>query len=63
MAIAMEADEVPYWLSVCCDLHSINIEKWIGEMLNRFYVTRERTSAGENDSTIAVHAQARHGPR
>jgi hypothetical protein len=58
-AIRMEPDEVPYWLNVYCDLHSVNIEKWLAEVLNRFELTRESNSANANDSTITVHARAR----
>ena len=44
----MDADEVPFWLNVYCDLHSLNFEKWLGEVLNRFELTRE-TRSGDAD--------------
>ena len=40
-AVSMEAGEVPYGLNVYCDLHSLNVEKLLGDVLNRFDVTRE----------------------
>ena len=58
-AVRMEADEVPFWLNVHCDLHSLNFEKWLGEVLNRFELTRETKPGDADSSTIVVRATAR----
>ena len=62
-AVRMEADEVPNWLNMYCDLHSLNFEKWLAEVLSRFELTRESTPGGPSSSTIHVHAKARVTPR
>jgi hypothetical protein len=58
-AVRMEADEVPYWLNVYCDLHSLNFEKWLGEVLNRFELTRETKTGDVDSSIIVVRAKAK----
>ena len=58
-AVRMEADEVPIWLNVYCDLHSLNFEKWLGEVLNRFELTREMKPGDADSSTIVVRAKAK----
>jgi hypothetical protein len=58
-AVRMEADEIPFWLTVYCDLHSLNFEKWLGEVLNRFELTRETKPGDADSSTILVRARAR----
>jgi hypothetical protein len=58
-AVRMEADEVPFWLNVYCDLHSLNFEKWLGEVLNRFELTRETKTGAVDSSTIVVRAKAK----
>jgi hypothetical protein len=61
-AVRMDADEVPFWLNVYCDLHSLNIEKWLGEVLNRFELTRETKPGAADASTIVIRAKAKaHG--
>jgi len=62
-AVSMEASEVPYGLNVYCDLHALNVEKLLGDVLNRFDVTREVTAADAEPSTIRIHATARAIPR
>jgi hypothetical protein len=58
-AVRMEAGEVPFWLNVHCDLHSLNFEKWLGEVLNRFELTRETNPVDADSSTIMVRAKAK----
>ena len=58
-AVRFEADEVPDWLNLFCDLHSLNVERWLGDVLDRFDVTREDAAADEDDSTIRIKAKAR----
>ena len=58
-AVRMEADEVPFWLNVHCDLHSLQFEKWLGEVLNRFELTRETKPGDADSSTIVVRAKAK----
>ena len=58
-AVRMEADEVPFWLNVYCDLHSLNFEKWLGEVLNRFELTRETRTGDVDASTIVIRARAK----
>jgi hypothetical protein len=58
-AVRVDADEIPYWLNVYCDLHSLNFEKWLGEVLNRFELTRETRSGDADLSTIVVRARAK----
>jgi len=62
-AVSMEAGEVPYGLSVYCDLHALNVEKLLGDVLNRFDVTRETKADDDEPSTIRIHATARAMPR
>jgi hypothetical protein len=61
-AVRMEAGEVPFWLNVHCDLHSLNFEKWLGEVLNRFELTRETKPGDADSSTIVVRAKAKARP-
>ncbi|MDR3639024.1 MAG: hypothetical protein P4L84_34790 [Isosphaeraceae bacterium] len=56
-AVRLEADEVPFGLKIHCDLHSLNFEKWLGDVLNRFELTRETRPA--DASTHVVRAKAR----
>jgi hypothetical protein len=59
-AVRYEADEVPDWLNLYCDLHSLNLDRWLGDVLDRFDLTREEAPAdGEDTSTIRVKARAR----
>jgi hypothetical protein len=60
-AVRMEPDEVPFWLNLYCELHSLNVEQLLGDVLNRFELTRETTSSSSDTqpSTIRVHATAR----
>jgi hypothetical protein len=58
-AVRYEADEVPDWLNIYCDLHSLNVERWLDDVLNRFDLTREEDPAGEEASTIRIKAKAR----
>ena len=58
-AVRLDADEVPYGLNVYCDLHSMNVERWLAEVLDRFELTRDASAADANSSTINVHARAR----
>jgi hypothetical protein len=62
-AVRMEADEIPFWLNVYCDLHSLNFEKWLGEVLNRFELTRETKPGDAASSRILVRARARAGAK
>jgi hypothetical protein len=61
-AVRMEAGEVPMWLNVYCDLHSLNFEKWLGEVLARFELTREAKPGDADSSTIVVRAKAKARP-
>ena len=61
-AVRLEAGEVPFWLSVHCDLHSLNFEKWLGEVLARFELTRETKAGDADSSTIVVRATAKARP-
>ena len=58
-AVRMEADEIPFWLNVYCDLHSLNFEKWLAEVLNRFELTRDTKHGDADSSTIVVRAKAK----
>jgi hypothetical protein len=58
-AVRYEADEVPDRLNIYCDLHSLNVERWLGDVLDRFDLTREEVLDGEDDSTIRIKARAR----
>jgi hypothetical protein len=58
-AVQMDADEIPFWLNVYCDLHSLNFEKWFGEVLNRFELSREAKTGDADSSTIVVRARAK----
>ena len=61
-AVRFDADEVPDWLDLFCDLHSLNLERWLGDVLDRFDLTREDASADEATSTIRIKATARSVP-
>jgi hypothetical protein len=61
-AVRLEAGEVPFWLRVHCDLHSLNFEKWLGEVLARFELTRETKPGDADSSTIVVRATAKGRP-
>jgi len=56
-AVRLEADEVPAWLNLYCDLHSLNVEQLLGDVLDRFDLTRETSAA--DASTIRISARAR----
>ncbi len=58
-AVRMGADEVPPWLNLYCDLHSLNVERWLGEVLDRFDLTRETDSSESDSLTIRITAKAR----
>ena len=58
-AVRLDADEVPFWLNVYCDLHSLNFDKWLSDVLNRFELTRESKPGEADSSTIVVRAKAR----
>jgi hypothetical protein len=58
-AVRVDADEVPFWMNVYCDLHSLNFEKWLGEVLNRFELTRETKPNDADASTIVIRAKAK----
>ena len=58
-AVSLEADEVPFGISIYCDLHVLNVEKLLGDVLNRFDVNREAKAADGDPSTIRIHATAR----
>jgi hypothetical protein len=62
-AVSLEAGEVPYGLNVYCDLHALTVEKLLGDVLNRFDVTRETKAADAESSTIRIRATARAIPR
>jgi hypothetical protein len=57
-AVRMEPDEVPYWLNLYCDLHSLNVEQLLGEVLSRFELTRETSQRDSGSSTIRILARA-----
>ena len=59
-AVRMDPDEVPDWLDLYCDLHSLNVEQLLGDVLGKFDVTREASPPGAEASTIRVHATARN---
>lgn len=61
-AVRFDAGEVPDWLNLFCDLHSLNVERWLGDVLDRFDLTREDLPAGEEFSTIRIKAKARNVP-
>jgi hypothetical protein len=58
-AVSLEAAEVPYGISIYCDLHALNIEKLLGDVLNRFDVSRDASAANADPSTIRIHATTR----
>jgi hypothetical protein len=58
-AVRLDADEVPFWMNVYCDLHSLNFEKWLGDVLKRFELTRETKPGSVDSSTIRVRAVAK----
>jgi hypothetical protein len=58
-AVSLEAGEVPYGISLYCDLHALNVEKLLGDVLNRFDVSRETGADDADPSTIRIHATAR----
>jgi hypothetical protein len=59
-AVRYEADEVPDRINIYCDLHSLNVERWLGDVLDRFDLTREEDSTdGDDSSTIRIKAKAR----
>jgi hypothetical protein len=58
-ALRMEADEVPDWLNLYCDLHSLNVEQLLGDVLSRFDLTRETGPSSSEASTIRVTAKAK----
>ena len=58
-AVSLEAGEVPYGISLYCDLHALNVEKLLGDVLNRFDVSRETRADAADPSTIRIHATAR----
>jgi hypothetical protein len=58
-ALRMEPNEVPDWLNLYCDLHSLNVEQLLGDVLNRFDLTRETSASSSDASTIRVTARAR----
>jgi hypothetical protein len=60
-AVQLDADEVPAALGIYCDLNALNVERWLGEVLDRFDLTREPATDQGDASTIVVHARAR-GP-
>jgi hypothetical protein len=62
-AVRLEADEVPHWLNIYCDLHSLNVERWLSDVLDRFELSREPSDGNPKLSTIRVHAKARVAPR
>jgi hypothetical protein len=62
-ALRMEAEEVPYWLNIYCDLHSMNVEPTLGEVLSRFDLTRESGAGDSSSSTIRILARGRDEPR
>ena len=62
-AVRLEADEVPNWLNIYCDLHSLNVERWLADVLDRFELSRESSEGNPKSSTIRVHAKARVAPR
>jgi hypothetical protein len=59
-AVRMDADEVPDWLNLYCDLHSLNVEQLLGDVLSKFDLTRETSPPAADASTIRVHAKARN---
>jgi hypothetical protein len=59
-AVRYEADEVPDRIKIYCDLHSLNLERWLGDVLDRFDLTREEVPADEDASTIRIKAKARN---
>lgn len=58
-AVRYEADEVPQWLAIYCDLHSLNVERWLTDVLDRFDLDREETADAADPSTIRIKAKAR----
>lgn len=62
-AVRMEADEVPLWLNLYCDLHSLRVDRLLEDLLQWFDVTREADSAEADASTIRVRATARWLPK
>jgi len=59
-AVRMDADEVPDWLNLYCDLHSLNVEQLLGDVLGKFDLTREASPPGADASTIRILATARN---
>ena len=59
-AVRMDSNEVPYGISVHCDLHVLNVENLLSDLLNRFDVNRETKEGDADPSTIRIHATARY---
>lgn len=58
-AVRFDADEVPDRIAVYCDLHSLNLERHLDQMLDRFDLVREDPPGDDSASTIRIHARAR----
>jgi hypothetical protein len=58
-AVRLEASEIPFGLNIYCDLHSLNVENLLSDLLNRFDVSREPADSNVDPSTIRIHATAR----
>jgi hypothetical protein len=58
-AVRVGAEEVPYGLKLYCDIHSLNVEQLLGDVLSRFEMTRETKKEDSDSSTIRVHARSR----
>ena len=58
-AIQLEPAEVPDWLGLYCDLHSLNVEQLLGDVLGRFDLSRDDGPSADESSTIRVVARAR----
>ena len=58
-AMRMDADEVPERLNLYCNLHSLNVEQLLGDVLGKFDLSREASPSGADSSTIRVLARAR----
>lgn len=61
-ALRMEAEEIPFWLSLYCDLHSLRVDQLLGDLLSHFDVTREADESSLTSTAIRVSAKARFTP-
>jgi hypothetical protein len=61
--IRLDADEVPPWLALLCDVHSLQLDTLLAELLRDFDVQREGHGPDTLPTTYVIRATPRPGPR